>query len=245
MLRKMGWEGFTPGEAEQGEASAQEQAFLLASAASASEAGHERCADGAGGLGARGQGLVTPVAAMMQHNSDAQGLGSDVGDLRESEIRKMLTDLVQAPQGTPPLVFDPSFSAAERKLVHNLAQQYGLSHRSYGKGAARQLMVGKRTEKEAAFEHEKLMKKRAAQRGGKGRRDSGRGEGKSHDYRRGGGRSGGSGRGGGGKGSYGRDREGSGRAGRGGGGKSGSSGRGGGKGGRRGRERLHPYSHGR
>ena len=72
------------------------------------------------------------------------GLGSDSGqDLNNGLIEKRLHEFLENQEED--LVFSSELSSGERKLVHVLAQRYGLRHSSKGQGESRYLVVSKRS----------------------------------------------------------------------------------------------------
>ena len=87
-------------------------------------------------LGSRGEGPSFSV--------NRAGLGSDSAqDLSGGLIEKRLHDFIESQEEE--LVFSSELASEERKLVHVLAQRYGLRHSSKGQGESRYLVVSKRS----------------------------------------------------------------------------------------------------
>ena len=87
-------------------------------------------------LGSRGEGSSFSL--------NRAGLGSDSGqELSGGLIEKRLHGFIESQEEE--LVFSSELSSDERKLVHVLAQRYGLRHSSKGQGESRYLVVSKRS----------------------------------------------------------------------------------------------------
>ncbi|XP_078350233.1 NF-kappa-B-repressing factor-like [Oculina patagonica] len=97
---------------------------------------------GSGGIGKDGQGRAEPVMAV---GTDGKfGLGSDPTQgamVRKSSVQDILMSFISGPDRE--IKFSNELSKEDRALVHKISQQYGLKHRSYGKGDDRYLVVGK------------------------------------------------------------------------------------------------------
>lgn len=76
-------------------------------------------------------------------NIGRSGIGfGGVSSLSPQAIRQRLTDFAQSDKDE--LCFPGSLSSEERSVVHQVAQQFGLGHHSYGSGSDRQLVVSKK-----------------------------------------------------------------------------------------------------
>lgn len=97
---------------------------------------------GSGGIGKEGQGRAEPVMAV---GTDGKfGLGCDPtqgAKVRKSSVQDILLSFISGPDRE--IKFSNELSKEDRALVHKISQQYGLKHRSYGKGDDRYLVVGK------------------------------------------------------------------------------------------------------
>ena len=98
---------------------------------------------GSGGVGKEEQGREAPV--MLSGKEGKFGLGIDAaagavvsrGSVKEA-LMKFIADHTQTD-----IKFSSELTKEDRALVHRVSQQYGLKHRSYGKGEDRYLVVGK------------------------------------------------------------------------------------------------------
>lgn len=96
-----------------------------------------------GGLGKHQQGREEPVQVVEQVKR--AGLGATGGG--GPAFRKNMTDMLQKYKrnnSKHDLVFASDFSKDERKLIHNIANKFGLKSISYGKDADRQLVVSRK-----------------------------------------------------------------------------------------------------
>lgn len=97
---------------------------------------------GSGGIGKEGQGRAEPVMAV---GTDGKfGLGCDPtqgAKVRKTSVQDILLSFISGPDRE--IKFSNELSKEDRALVHKISQQYGLKHRSYGKGDDRYLVVGK------------------------------------------------------------------------------------------------------
>lgn len=97
---------------------------------------------GSGGIGKEGQGRAEPVMAV---GTDGKfGLGCDPtqgAGVKKNSVQDVLVSFISGPDRE--IKFSNDLSKEDRALVHKLSQQYGLKHRSYGKGDERYLVVGK------------------------------------------------------------------------------------------------------
>lgn len=76
-------------------------------------------------------------------NIGRSGIGfGGMSSLSPHTIRQRLSDFAQSDKDE--LRFPGSLSAEERKVVHQVAEQLGLAHRSHGSGTDRQLVVSKK-----------------------------------------------------------------------------------------------------
>ena len=83
--------------------------------------------------------LVQPVLS----NSSRSGIGfGGVSSLSPQAIRQRLTEFAQSDKDE--LRFPGSLTTEERSVVHQVAEQFGLAHRSYGSGSDRQLVVSRK-----------------------------------------------------------------------------------------------------
>jgi predicted RNA-binding protein Jag len=64
-----------------------------------------------------------------------------VSEERMKEIEAQLAGFVVDESRVEPLVFPPSLPSHERKVVHRLAEEYNLSHESFGLGKDRHIQV--------------------------------------------------------------------------------------------------------
>lgn len=97
---------------------------------------------GSGGIGKEGQGRAEPVIAV---GTDRKfGLGCDPSqgaEVRKNSVQDVLVSFVSGPDRE--IKFSNDLSKEDRALVHKISQQYGLRHKSYGKGDDRYLVVSK------------------------------------------------------------------------------------------------------
>ena len=98
---------------------------------------------GHGGLGKKGQ--ETPVLMDLQDRGRTGLGGGNPSLLSHYNIRSRLKEFMENSQETR-LQFPTDLSSDDRRLVHALSEQYNLSHKSYGKGNERYLIVSKKTE---------------------------------------------------------------------------------------------------
>ena len=76
-------------------------------------------------------------------NIGRSGVGfGGVSSLSPQAIRQRLSEFAQSDKDE--LSFPGSLSSEERSVVHQVAQQFGLGHRSYGSGSDRRLVVSKK-----------------------------------------------------------------------------------------------------
>ena len=97
---------------------------------------------GVGGIGKDGQGRVNPVMAVGVDRKF--GLGSNPTEgaaVNKGSVRETLMKFIAGPEQD--IKFSSELSKEDRALIHKLSQQYGLKHRSYGKGEGRFLIVSK------------------------------------------------------------------------------------------------------
>ena len=97
---------------------------------------------GEGGLGHQGEGRSEPVASFLEGQGSRAGLGGRGTSLSSSAIRDQLLSFIRSDDNE--LVFSPDLTPADREAIHNISQQYHLSHKSYGMGSARHLVVRKK-----------------------------------------------------------------------------------------------------
>ena len=98
---------------------------------------------GSGGIGKECQGRVEPVMAL---GTDGRfGLGHDStvtgSAVTKVSVKDVLMTFISGPDQE--IRFSNELSKEDRVVVHKISQQYGLKHRSYGKGHDRYLVVGK------------------------------------------------------------------------------------------------------
>lgn len=97
---------------------------------------------GIGGIGKEGQGRAEPVMAV---GTDGKfGLGCDPtqgAKVKKSSVQDTLLSFISGTDRE--IKFSNELSKEDRALVHKISQQYGLKHRSFGKGDDRYLVVGK------------------------------------------------------------------------------------------------------
>lgn len=97
---------------------------------------------GSGGIGKEGQGRAEPVIAV---GTDRKfGLGCDPtqgAEVKKNSVQDVLVSFVSGPDRE--IKFSNDLSKEDRALVHKISQQYGLRHKSYGKGDDRYLVVSK------------------------------------------------------------------------------------------------------
>lgn len=97
---------------------------------------------GSGGIGKEGQGRAEPVIAV---GTDRKfGLGCDPtqgAEVKKNSVQDVLVSFVSGPDQE--IKFSNDLSKEDRALVHKISQQYGLRHKSYGKGDDRYLVVSK------------------------------------------------------------------------------------------------------
>ena len=97
---------------------------------------------GSGGIGKEGQGRAEPVMAV---GTDRRfGLGSDCtqgAEVKKTSVQSVLVSFISGRDRE--IKFSNDLSKEDRALVHKISQQYGLKHRSFGKGDDRYLMVSK------------------------------------------------------------------------------------------------------
>lgn len=97
---------------------------------------------GSGGIGKEGQGRAEPVMAV---GTDRKfGLGCDPtqgAEVKKTSVQDVLVSFVSGLDRE--IKFSNDLSKEDRALVHKISQQYGLKHKSYGKGNDRYLVVSK------------------------------------------------------------------------------------------------------
>ncbi|XP_067938898.1 uncharacterized protein [Watersipora subatra] len=91
------------------------------------------------GLGSQGQGIKEPVAVETTINRQGLGFGDGSKPLRKC-AGDFFRSYIQAGRSDM-LVFSNEFSSDDRKVLHQLAQTYGLKSQSRGKGPNRCLTV--------------------------------------------------------------------------------------------------------
>ena len=96
------------------------------------------------GLGAHGQGQQEPVATAHWNQTGRVGLGSGThSSLSPQTIRSMLNEFLLSEELQ--LEFSSDLTSDDRKLIHTLAEQFHLIHKSRGTGTNRFLVLEKKT----------------------------------------------------------------------------------------------------
>lgn len=98
---------------------------------------------GSGGIGAKKDGIAEPV--FVDAADGRRGVGhvnEDQSINKKSVEQTLLSFLSNADQES--IKFSKELSSTDRALVHRLCQKYNLTHKSYGKGENRYLVVGRK-----------------------------------------------------------------------------------------------------
>ena len=97
---------------------------------------------GTGGIGKEGQGRAEPVIALGTNGKFGLGCDPTQGsEVKKQSVRDTLLSFISGPDRE--IKFSSELSKEDRAVIHKISQQYGLKHRSYGKGDDRYLVVGK------------------------------------------------------------------------------------------------------
>ena len=97
---------------------------------------------GSGGIGKEGQGRAEPVIALGTDGKFGLGCNPTHGSqVKKQTIRDVLMSFISGKDRE--IKFSSELSKEDRAVIHKISQQYGLKHKSYGKGDDRYLVVGK------------------------------------------------------------------------------------------------------
>ena len=97
---------------------------------------------GSGGIGKDCQGRAEPVMTVGTDGKFGLGCNPTQGaDVAKSSVQDVLLSFVSG--NDQEIKFSNELSKEDRALIHSISQQYGLKHKSYGKGQDRYLVVSK------------------------------------------------------------------------------------------------------
>jgi len=97
---------------------------------------------GSGGIGKDGQGRAEPVMALGTDGKFGLGCNPTQGaEVSKKSVQEILLSFIRGCDRD--MKFSNELSKEDRALVHKMSKQYGLKHRSFGKGEDRYLVVSK------------------------------------------------------------------------------------------------------